>query len=256
MDDSLPAILRIFIPPEDIKQKRNIKAPSDKAHYLISVLRSKKGDAIDVIDGKGKAYIAEIADIAKKDVFINVIKESIADTESTAHLILCQGLLKGEKMDMVIQKATELGVKEIVPLITVRCLVKETRKVKRWGKIAEEAAEQCGRAVIPVIHEPVEFSSLLMGLSQMDGFIFWEEGGLQMNEAFLKMSSSLIHSSPDSPIHLLVGPEGGFTPEEVRQAEEHGLIRTTLGSRILRAETAAIVSVALVQFLIEHRKTC
>lgn len=225
--------------------------PSEKAHYLISVLRCKRGDGIEVIDGKGKAYNAEIAEISKRDVFINITSEISLDNESPLNLVLCQAMLKGEKMDLVVQKAAELGVKEIIPLITERSLVKETRKVKRWQKIAEESAEQCGRAVIPVIHEPVEFCSWLMAHSskQMNGFVFWEEGGLPLSEAISKLP---FHPSTHSLIHLFVGPEGGLASQEIERAEEHGLIRTTLGRRILRAETAAIVSVALVQHLMEE----
>ncbi|WP_333652773.1 16S rRNA (uracil(1498)-N(3))-methyltransferase [Dissulfurispira sp.] len=256
--------MRIFVPPEDIAKKEGIKLNVDKSHYLISVLRCKKGDVITIIDGKGKAYEAGVAEIAKKHVFINILREMALYTESALNLILCQGILKGEKMDLVIQKATELGVKEIIPLITERCIVKETRKVKRWQKIAEEAAEQCGRTVIPTVHEPIQFNEFLEGQDnekkgvmeywsneKMNGLIFWEEGGISLKEAVLKISPSPIHPFTDSPIHLFVGPEGGFTVEEVKLPEEHGLIRTTLGKRVLRAETAAIVSVALVQFLLE-----
>ncbi len=242
--------MRIYIPPEDIEKQQGIKLNADKSHYLTFVLRCKRGDRISVVDGKGKACEAEIVEISKKHVFINILSETALDTESALNLILCQGIPKGEKMDMVVQKATELGVKEIIPLITERCVVKETRKVKRWQKIAEEAAEQCGRTIIPTVHEPVEFRLLFTVhcSQQMNGFIFWEEGGLSLKDAISKLA---IHPSTYSPIHLLVGPEGGFTSEEVKLAEDHGFIRTTLGKRTLRAETAAIVSVALVQFLLE-----
>lgn len=242
--------MRIFVPPEDIEKKQGIKLNDDKSHYLTSVLRCKKGDAISVIDGKGKAYEATIAEISKEKVFIDIINEIQLDTESFLNLILCQGILKGEKMDLVIQKATELGVKKIIPLITGRCIVKETRKVKRWQKIAEEAAEQCGRTVVPTIHEPIQFNEFLDG-QWIEGFIFWEEGGMSLKEAVLKISPSPIHPFADSSVHLFVGPEGGFTSEEIKLSEEHGLIRTTLGKRVLRAETAAIASMALVQFLFE-----
>ncbi len=240
--------MRIFIPPESITRQQSFKVPRDKARYLTSVLRSQKGDKLDIIDGKGRAYEAEISDIVRNDVFVKIIGESVMHTESSAHLVLCQGILKGEKMDMVIQKATELGVKEIIPLITERCLVRETRKVKRWGKIAEEAAEQCGRAVIPDIHGPADIVSLLQG-RELKGLIFWEEGGLQLAEAIRK-------ADPAGPIHIIIGPEGGLAAEEVRMAEECGLVRATLGKRILRAETAALVSVALVQYLIEDAGGC
>ncbi|MCL4457497.1 MAG: 16S rRNA (uracil(1498)-N(3))-methyltransferase [Nitrospirae bacterium] len=244
--------MRIFVPPEDIVKKERVRLSADKAKYLISVLRSKKGDKIDVIDGRGKAYNAYIAEISKKHAVINILQETHADIESAINLILCQGILKGEKMDLVIQKATELGVNAIVPVITERCVVKETRKVKRWQKITEEAAEQCGRTVIPKVHEPVELGSLFMNHgSQMNGFIFWEEGGISLKEAVGKVITSPSLHNSNTPIFIVVGPEGGFTAEEVKLAERSGLIMTTLGRRILRAETAAIVSAALVQFLME-----
>lgn len=242
--------MRIFVPPEDIVKKEGIKLNADKSHYLISVLRSKKGDRMEIIDGKGKAYRAEVVEISRGNVFVDITGEISADTESVLNLIICQGILKGEKMDLVIQKATELGVKEIFPIITERCLVRETRKTKRWQKIAEEAAEQCGRTMVPVIHEPVEFGSWFIAHSskQMNGFVFWEEGGLPLSETISRLP---VHTFTDSPIYLFIGPEGGFIAEEVKLAEEHGLIRTTLGKRTLRAETAAIVAIALVQSMIE-----
>lgn len=245
--------MTIFVPPEDIEKRKGIRLSADKSHYLVSVLRCREGDAITVIDGSGREYNAAIARISKGNVLIDIAGENASDAESLINLILCQSILKGDKMDMVIQKATELGVKEIVPVITERTLVKNTRKTGRWRKIAEEAAEQCKRTIVPVVHEPVDFGSWLMAhsSSQMNGLIFWEEGGISLKEAVFKISASSIHPFTDSPIHILIGPEGGFTPDEVKLAEAHGFVRTTLGRRILRAETAAIISLALVQFMLE-----
>jgi 16S rRNA (uracil1498-N3)-methyltransferase len=149
-----------------------------------------------------------------------------------------------------------------MPVITVRSQIRETKKTARWRRIAEEAARQSGRSVIPVIHEPVEFkksfdrsSRLRPGdaearrREEVKGFIFWEEKGFSLNEAIKKISVSPGHPFTGSPIHLLIGPEGGFTKEEVTLAQEKGLIVTSFGRRILRAETAAISAVTLVQFL-------
>ncbi|MEW6115967.1 MAG: 16S rRNA (uracil(1498)-N(3))-methyltransferase [Nitrospirota bacterium] len=248
--------MRIFIAPEHIQRQHDIKVPADKAHYIISVLRSRVGDPIEIIDGRGKAFEAIITGITRRDVVVDLRRELPANAESPAYLVLCQGMLKGEKMDLVVQKATELGTKEIIPLITERCIVRATRKVQRWSTIAEEAAEQCGRAFIPIVHEPEELNSWLMAhsSSQLKGFIFWEEGGVPLREAFQKVSDYLILPSTHSPIHLIIGPEGGLTAAEIKSAEARGLIRTSLGSRTLRAETAAIVSMALVQFLVENRE--
>jgi 16S rRNA (uracil1498-N3)-methyltransferase len=249
--------MTIFIPSGDIAQRKGISLDADKSRYLTSVLRSREGDAVTVIDGKGKAYTASITGISNKSVIIDIIAEVPLHTESSSHLVLCQGILKGEKMDLVIQKVTELGIKEIIPVITERCLVKETRKLRRWRKIAEEAAEQCGRAVVPSMHEPINFKELVMGDwsggtgANPKGLIFWEQGGLPLTEALKKLKES--SSSPAPITSLFIGPEGGFAAEEIRLAEEKGLIRATLGKRILRAETAAVVSVALLQFLLEEQ---
>jgi 16S rRNA (uracil1498-N3)-methyltransferase len=235
--------MTIFIPPEIIVQKGHIKVPPEKSRYLLSVLRCKKGDEVTVIDGRGGAYASQIVSINKKDVFIDITAELSLNTELPAQLILCQGLLKGEKMDLVVQKATELGVSEIVPLVTERSIVKETRKVQRWRTIAEEAAEQCGRAVIPAVRPPQELSKVFDG-NKMNGLLFWEKGGTGLSEAMASVDTG-------KAVHIFIGPEGGFTGDEVREAEEHGIVITTLGKRILRAETAAIAAAALVQFVIE-----
>jgi 16S rRNA (uracil1498-N3)-methyltransferase len=237
--------MTIFIPPEIITQRRHIKVPLEKSRYLLSVLRCKKDGAVTVIDGRGGAYEARIASIVKKDVFIDITEELSLNAELPVPLILCQGMLKGEKMDLVIQKATELGVSEIVPLVTERSIVKETRKLKRWNTIAEEAAEQCGRSVIPAIRDPEELNDILAG-KKLNGLLFRERGGMGLSEAIGAIDCG-------QAVHIFIGPEGGFTSNEVRKAEDNGLVGTTVGKRILRAETAAIVATALVQFLIEAK---
>lgn len=243
------SVMKIFIPPEDISRKKAIRLSEDKSHYLLSVLKKKVGDSISVIDGRGRCYEATISYVNKRDVFIDIASEVFLDSESFLNIILCQGILKGEKMDIVVQKATELGIKEIVPLYTERCVVRKTSKVKRWQKIAEEASEQCGRAYIPKICEPIDIKSFLLSLNGgFNGFVFWEEGGLPLKDAFAKVIDLI-----RLPIYLIIGPEGGLTYDEVRLAEEKRFIRTTLGKRILRAETAAIVSIALIQFLGEEK---
>src|SRR5208337_584667 len=238
--------MTIFIPPEIVAKRRHIKVPPEKSRYLLSVLRCKKGDAVTVIDGRGSAYAAQIVSIVGKDIFIDITGDLPLNAELPVPLTLCQGLLKGEKMDLVIQKATELGVTEIVPLVTERSIVKETRKVKRWHAIAEEAAEQCGRAVVPLVRDPEKLNDILDG-EKMNGLLFWEGGGRALSEAMGVIESG-------RTVHIFIGPEGGFTASEVRKAEGQGIVRATLGKRILRAETAAIAAISLVQFLIEDRK--
>lgn len=256
---------RLFLPISD--ESKLINVTGEKAHYLTKVLRCREGDTIEVLDGKGKSFQCVIRGLSRKEVKAEIISIQPYDTESPLNLVLLQGLLKGEKMELIIQKTTELGIKEIYPVITERSQVRETGKILRWRKIAEDASRQSGRTVIPLIHEPVEYTDALFMINEeykkflittdsevmnynLKGFIFWERGGITLKEALSKISSPL-HCDIPLPIYLLIGPEGGFTVEEVRQAEESGLVAVSLGKRILRAETAAIVSTALIQFSLE-----
>ncbi len=244
--------MRIYLSPEAIAKKTGILLPSDKARHVVSVIRCKKDDEITVFDGRGRSYLAKIAGIQKKSVSIDIIQEFMIDTESSANLVLCQGILRGEKMDLVIQKTTELGIKQVIPLISGCCQVKETRKTPRWRKIAEEAAEQCGRSVVPGISEPQKFADFFetsISAESPQGIIFWERGGLSPDVALEKIGPT------EAPLFLCIGPEGGFMQSEVEMAESRNFLRATLGPRILRAETASMVAVALVQFLAEKNKT-
>lgn len=249
--------MRIILKKEEIKGNR-ITISGEKARYLISVLRCSAGDELQVFDGEGSLYKSKIAGIENKKVIIDLLEQIFLNAESSLNLTLVQGILKGEKMDMVIQKATELGVKEIIPAITERSQIRHTRKVDRWRKIAEEASKQSGRTMIPVVHEPMELNSLFAVIDSLPlrGFIFWEEGELSLEEAIKQSAVSIQHSAfrklstLNSQLFVLIGPEGGFTKNEADIAVSKGLIIVSLGKRILRAETAAISAVALIQFLL------
>ena len=252
--------MTIYISPSEIKKRTHIKLSTDKSHYLINVMRCRNGDTVSVIDGDGKAFQSKISSVRNGVVIIDILSEMILDTEPLFNLILCQGMIKGDKMDIVIQKATELGIKKIIPIITERGIVRETRKLQRWQKIAEEAAEQCGRTVIPKVIEPVEITQLLKSpgiipeQSRFKGFIFWEEGGRSLSQGIDEIIShhkKEVYPLQDIPIFIIIGPEGGLTAQEVMLAEEKGFIRTTLGKRLLKSETASIIAVALIQFMLE-----
>ncbi|MCX5717843.1 MAG: 16S rRNA (uracil(1498)-N(3))-methyltransferase [Nitrospirae bacterium] len=251
--------MRIILKKEEIKGNR-ITISGEKARYLISVLRCSAGDELQVFDGEGSFYKSKVAGLENKKVIIDLLERISLNAESPLNLTLVQGILKGEKMDMVIQKATELGVKEIIPAVTERSQIRHTRKVYRWRKIAEEASRQSGRTMIPVVHEPIEFNSLFAVHYSLplSGFIFWEDGGLPLKEAIEKMQDARenLSNHPEACImnpaslYLLIGPEGGFSEEEVNLTVSKELIAVSLGKRILRAETAAISAVALIQFLL------
>ena len=165
------------------------------------------------------------------------------DNESTLDHILFQGLLKGEKMDLVVQKATELGVKEIVPLITERSQIRETRKLQRWQKIAEEASRQCCRNRVPLIHEPKTLEAAISSHQFSGGIICWEQEGAPFSAALDAFRGA-------DKIVVCIGPEGGFSEKEIRAAEARNFVVASLGKRILRAETAALTAVALTQFVL------
>ena len=194
-------------------------------------------------DEKGCSYTAQVLSASKREVTIDLTGDYIINTESRLDIILIQGLLKGEKMDFVIQKTTELGVSAIIPVSTERSQLKDTRRHPRWKKIAEEASRQSERAKVPEIFENYSFKEIfdVPGLISGKGIIFWEQGGEKLSAVTNKLS-------PADKIFLLIGPEGGFSEKEVLFASEKGFLIATLGNRILRAETASITAVSILQF--------
>lgn len=233
---------KVFLPVPEITT-RIISITGENARYLTTVLRCRAGDLITVNDKGCKSYPGRIISATRKEVAVEITGAAReTDSESPLKIRLLQGLLKGDKMDLVIQKATELGVTEIIPVITERSQVRETRKVARWQKIAQEASRQSGRSHVPAIREPADIESTLSGRPvSRGGIIFWEQGGERL--------SAVIRRFRGTPaIEVFTGPEGGFSEKEVRTAQEKGFSIATLGKRILRAETAAIVALGIVQY--------
>lgn len=233
---------RLFLQKSALR-KQPIAITDEQAHYLFSVLRCKPGQNLVITDETGLSYTARILSSAKKEVTVDIVGAYRMETESSLNIVLVQGLLKGEKMDFVIQKATELGVRGLIPVITERSQLRATRKQPRWQKIAEEASRQSGRTKVPEISEPRSFEEVLdlPGQSSGKGIIFWEQGGE-------KLSAVTKRLSPADQISLLIGPEGGFSEQEAALATEKGFDTATLGNRILRAETAAIAVVSIISY--------
>lgn len=233
---------RIFI-RESSLLKRPVLITDEKAHYLFSVLRCKAGDSLIVTDEKGKSYTALILSASRKEVTADITGDYAMNTESRLNLVLVQGLLKGEKMDFVIQKTTELGISAVIPVITERSQIRETRKLPRWKKIAEEAARQSGRSIVPAVFEPFAFEDVfdVPGLLAEEGILFWEKGGQKLSA----VTNKLRHADR---LSLFIGPEGGFSEKEVNTAAGKGFFTTTLGQRILRAETASLAAVSVLQY--------
>ena len=234
---------RIFLPPEKIFRDKAIIDGTD-VKYLTHVLRSSLGDEITLLDGTGKGYKGKIASINKNKIEVQ-IKEAIKmETESSIDITLAQGIPKAEKMEIVIQKTTELGIKNIVPLITQRSVVKTKSPVRleRWAKIAISSAQQSGRSKVPLIDGITGYREFLSHGFSGTGLIFYEGENKRGLKELLRGLKSV------KEITFLIGPEGGFTNEEVELATRRGFTPVGLGPRILRTETAAITALSILQY--------
>lgn len=229
---------------------KSLTLSAEETRHVRDVLRLQRGGEIYVFDGEGREYNCIIAEINRESARLDLIKQVEPESpESPLQLKLALALMKNEKVDLVLQKATELGVVRVIPVITARADIRirdgedARRRVTRWKRIALEAAKQCGRARLVEINEPVTFDSLIdePGQHKEPRVMFAERAGT----SFAKFSSSL--SSRPARLIALVGPEGGWTDEEIARARDAEWNIVTLGGRTLRAETAAIVVTGLLQ---------
>ncbi len=241
---------RFYAPPPAFSDnRRDVTLSPDETRHLRDVLRLKVGDEVYVFDGEGREFRGEIAEIDRSSAHLTIEAEvEPARPESPLHLTIAVALLKGEKFDLVVQKAVELGVRSIVPVATSRADVKiksktdADRKLARWQRIALEATKQCGRARLMEIGSPVLFADLIQRSTNDDSLrlMFAERAGDSLD-------SAIENQSEPRNVIALIGPEGGFADEEIEQAREAGWKIVTLGGRIMRAETAAIALAALLQ---------
>lgn len=243
-----PRIILSSISPAD----KIIPVTERNLNYLRNVLRIAVGDEVIVLDGLGLSFSTIVTELKKDHILLERLEDINPDTESHLKLLLIQGILKSDRMDTAIQKSTELGVTEIFPVITERSQLRYTRKVDHWRRVAEEATRQCGRVIVPILHDPCMLEDLYTGLDR-DGIriIFHESADKSVAEVFnaLKNDSSDLSAVPyQSSIYYLIGPEGGFSVDEVKTAKSNGFNSVWLGKRVMRAETAAIAAATLLQF--------
>ncbi len=245
---------RFYAPTTAFDKNQNaVTLIADEARHLREVLRLKTGDEVFVFDGAGKEFHCRIADSRRDTAQLEVLAEvSPAKPESPLQLTLALALLKGEKFDLVVQKATELGVARIVPVITKHADIRlrdesdATKRLTRWQRIAMEAAKQSGRAVVPEIAKLIAVASLIESTNKAEPcncLMFSERDG----QSLLQTKESL--ASDSKQMTALVGSEGGWSDEEIATAQAAGWAVVTLGGRTLRAETAAIAVVALLQHI-------
>lgn len=220
----------------------SIRLGAEEFEYAKNVLRARPGDKLSLFDGKGRTASGVIDSVSRKEIAVSVLEISDSQERTALEIHFLPAVLKGQKMDFVVQKATELGVCRIRPLITGRTQVGETRKLDRWRKIALEAARQCGRSIVPEVEGPVPFGRYFTEEAGT-GIIFWERGGGSLRGLPEGLRGA-------GRLEVAVGPEGGFSAEEVSLAARKGFYAASLGPRILRAETAAVLAIGLVQFLL------
>lgn len=235
---------KFFVPADQIINNRVTLTGSDVSH-IRTVLRLKVGSSIQVIGGSDNLLTVQLVEIKTKEIQGEVIASKKFNVESPLEIHMGMALTKGNKFDATLRKCVELGARSITPLTTERCVVKihqVEKKTGRWKKIALESSKQCGRTQIPLVPESIE--TLEMFCHKSDDrelkLVFWEMEG----ESSLK--DMKLDRAPHS-VAVLIGPEGGFSSTEIELARQNGFKSVSLGPRILRAETAPIVALALLQ---------
>ena len=237
------SLTRMFV-AQGLAPGSELRLGEEPARYLGRVLRLRSGDTIHVFNGADGEWSAEIRQLGKSDVTL-VIHDSIErQSESGLKVHLVQGISRGERMDFVVQKATELGVKRITPVLTDYGVVKldDNRAVKRrdhWRRVAESACEQSGRICPPLVDTPLPLNDWLGNARDRDG------SDLILRPGAGKSLSTL--PEPQTRLCLLIGPEGGFSDREYDDADVAGFEPMTVGPRILRTETAAVAAIAIAQ---------
>lgn len=213
------------------------------SHHVARVLRANIHDQLTLFNGQGGEFIATIIRIDKKNVQVNLIEAVVREAESPLTIELAQGIARGEKMDFIVQKAVELGVKKIVPLITERCNVRldherEEKRLQHWQSVLISACEQSGRNQLPELTSPISLQEWLAHVNA--------EHRLVLSPHAHERIPTIAQTAR---VALLIGPEGGLSDAEIKYANEHGFVALNIGPRILRTETATLAAVTLLQTL-------
>lgn len=240
-----------FVTPDQVKEDEIIITGSDVNH-IKNVLRMKSGEEVQISDGNNKKYLCEIASMTGETVYATVKEELIADTELPSKIYLFQGLPKSDKMELIAQKAVELGVFEIIPVATKRAVVKlddkkAIKKVERWNSIAEGAAKQSGRNIVSKVNAVMSYEEAMRYAKALDVVLIPYELAEDMNQTKQVIESII----PGQSVGIFIGPEGGFDASEVEYAIAQGAKPITLGKRILRTETAGLTTLSILMYHLE-----
>jgi 16S rRNA (uracil1498-N3)-methyltransferase len=242
---------RFFVTPDQVGEDK-IRIQGSDVNHMKNVLRMRPGEEVMVSDGNNRQYRCRVEDYPEGEAVLAILEAGLVDTELPSRIYLFQGLPKQEKMELIVQKAVELGVCQVIPVQTRRCVVKldakkAAKKVQRWQQIAESAAKQAGRGYIPAVSEVMTFQEALAFSETLDIRLIPYELADGM-EGTRKILDGI---RPGQSVGIFIGPEGGFEKEEVGRAVEAGAMPITLGKRILRTETAGIAVLSILMYRLE-----
>lgn len=240
----------------DIDEK-SITLHGEDVNHIKNVLRMHAGEEIIICDGEGDDYHCRITSVNADSIETEILESGYSEAEPSVKIFLFQGLPKKDKLEMIIQKTVELGVYEIVPVMTRRVIVKldddkkEAKKLERWQAISESAAKQSGRGIIPKVDSVMSFKKALEWAKEMDMAVIPYENADSSAEGIAETRRIIESFKGKDRVAVFIGPEGGFEPEEIELAMQYGVKPVTLGKRILRTETAGMMLMSLAGFLCE-----
>ena len=244
---------RFFVSQEYIdEENRRIRLNGEDVNHIKNVLRIKPGDELWVSDGGKYEYHSQILEAGSEEIILEILYRQEPDYELPSKIMLFQGLPKGDKMELIIQKAVELGACGIVPVRMKRCVMKldekrGAKKAERWQQIAESAAKQSRRMLVPAVSAPVSFDKALQMAETLDKVLVPYELAKGMTET----RKILDGIKPGESVGIFIGPEGGFDPQEIEALESRNASAVTLGHRILRTETAGMTLLSVLMFKLE-----
>ena len=241
-----------FVTPQQISGDK-IRIEGGDVNHMKNVLRMKLHEKAEISDGESRTYLCEVEAYEEDVAVLHILEEMEADTEPASKLYLFQGLPKSDKMELIVQKAVELGVYQVIPVAMKRSVVrlddkKAAKKADRWNSIAESAAKQAGRSRIPEVTMPLSYNEALKMAEELDVTLLPYElaGGMEVTREVIRQIKS------GQSVGIFIGPEGGFEPEEVDAAVSMGAKVITQGRRILRTETAGLATLAVLMFELEQ----
>lgn len=242
---------RFYVPKEAIHGNR-LLIDGREAHHILDVMRLKKLDKIVAFDGSGKEYVGFIKDISRKSISVEIVETRTPLSRTTLKVALIQAIPKKEKMDYTVEKSTELGVHSIIPIVTKRTVprwseAKRHAHVERWRKIVKEASKQCGRTDVPRIEEVADFRDVVRKATDYDLALI-----AALSDEALRLKD-VLRNFNGGKLAIAIGPEGDFTPEEIRAATAAGFRLVNLGPRVLKSDTAGLAVLAMLNYEISSR---